>query len=89
MEQTIQRWGNSQGIRIPKPALEAAGLSVDDRVELAASSEGLLVRKAAPKKHQSIRELFEAFYGVPFDEIPRVDPEPEADWGEPTGHETW
>ena len=34
MYATIQRWGNSQGLRIPKALLDALGLRENDRVEL-------------------------------------------------------
>ena len=34
MYATIQRWGNSQGLRIPKALLDAVGLKEHDRVEL-------------------------------------------------------
>lgn len=87
--QTIQRWGNSQGIRIPKTMLKAADLAVNDRVELKASPEEIVIRRAEPNKHRTLRERFEAFYGQPFDEIPRITLEPEVDWGEPVGKEVW
>lgn len=31
MQATIQKWGNSQGIRIPKAFLEALGIRENDR----------------------------------------------------------
>ena len=34
MQATIQKWGNSQGIRIPKAFLEALGMKENDVVEL-------------------------------------------------------
>ena len=34
MYATIQKWGNSQGLRIPKALLDAVGLKEHDRVEL-------------------------------------------------------
>lgn len=45
MQQTIQRWGNSQGIRIPRAVLEMAGMFIGDRVELIAASNEILVHK--------------------------------------------
>lgn len=34
MQATIQKWGNSQGIRIPKAFLEAVGMTENDCVSL-------------------------------------------------------
>lgn len=87
MEAIIQRWGDSQGIRIPKFLLKSVGLSVGDRVELSASSEGILIRKAHPREHRTLAERFESFYGWPFSETPREASAPEVDWGEPRGKE--
>jgi antitoxin MazE len=45
MKTRIVRIGNSQGIRIPKPLLEAAGLQGE--VDLTSSRGGLLIRPAS------------------------------------------
>ncbi len=42
MKTRIVRIGNSQGVRIPKPLLDQAGLSGD--VELVPADQGLLIR---------------------------------------------
>ena len=34
MTTTLQKWGNSQGIRLPKPLVTALGLEVGNEVEL-------------------------------------------------------
>ena len=34
MYATVQKWGNSQGIRIPKTLLDTLGIFENDRVEL-------------------------------------------------------
>lgn len=47
MKTRIVRIGNSQGIRIPKPLLEEAGLEGD--VELRLTDAGLIVAPAAPR----------------------------------------
>ena len=45
MYATIQRWGNSQGLRIPKAMLEAIGLRENDRVELTQEEDGIRIQK--------------------------------------------
>lgn len=55
MEATIQRWGNSQGIRIPKLALESFGLSVNDRVKLERTEDGFVAHKVVTPNQQMFR----------------------------------
>lgn len=38
-------------------------------------------------KHKTLKERLEEFYGVPFDQVPRRESEPEIDWGPDVGHE--
>ena len=66
MYATIQRWGNSQGLRIPKALLDALGLRENDRVELIQSDDGIQIKKAAAG-HRTLEERLVAFYGKPVD----------------------
>ena len=45
MYATIQKWGNSQGLRIPRPILESLGIRENDRVELVPSGDTLTIKK--------------------------------------------
>ena len=87
MYATIQRWGNSQGLRIPKALLDALGLRENDRVELIQSDDGIQIKKAAAG-HRTLEERLVAFYGKPVDEIPRLETQ-EIDWGKRAGDEEW
>lgn len=87
MYATIQRWGNSQGLRIPKALLDELGLRENDRVELIQSDDSIQIKKAAAG-HRTLEERLVAFYGKPVDEITRLNT-PEIDWGERTGDEVW
>jgi len=87
MYATIQKWGNSQGLRIPKVLLDALGLRENDRVELSQTSDGIHIKKAVAG-HRTLEERLTAFYGKPVDEIPRLDDQ-EIDWGGATGEEAW
>ena len=62
MYATIQRWGNSQGLRIPKALLDALGLRENDRVELIQSDDGIQIKKTAAG-HRTLEERLAAFYG--------------------------
>ena len=44
MKARIVRIGNSQGLRLPRPLLDAAGFSTDDDVEVEARAGELVVR---------------------------------------------
>lgn len=90
MQTTIQPWGNSQGLRIPKAVLQSVGLEVNDRVELGPAEDGLMIRRVIPlKRHRTLKERLEDFYGLPIEQIHRVNPEPEVNWGPPVGAEIW
>jgi len=85
---TLQRWGNSQGIRIPKALLDALDLRENDRVELVQEKDGITVKKAAAIRHRTLEERLTAFYGKPIDQIQRLD-DHEVDWGDAQGVEEW
>jgi antitoxin MazE len=78
----IQKWGNSQGLRLGKQVLEDARIAVGDSVDVAAH-DGVIV--IAPLKRirgkQSLQELVSR--------IPRNYKTREIDWGKPMGRETW
>jgi len=78
----IQKWGNSQGLRLGKQVLEEARIAVGDSVDVAAR-DGVIV--IAPVKRirgkQSLRELVSR--------IPKNYKTKELDWGRPRGREVW
>lgn len=77
---TIQKWGNSHGIRIPKSILETASIRENDKVEILAEQDCIIIRRSR-KKHLSIEERFKGYSGEYSCH--------EADTGEPTGNEVW
>jgi len=78
----IQRWGNSQGLRLAKQVLEDACISVGDNVDVTAR-DGMIV--IAPVRRvrgkQSLQELVTR--------IPKNYKTREIDWGEAVGREVW
>ena len=54
MYTTIQKWGNSNAIRIPKTILEMAELSENDKVELKVQDGNITILPV--KKHISLAE---------------------------------
>jgi len=57
MQSTIVKWGNSQGIRLPKHLLESVNLAENDTVEITTDGDILIIRKSKPKKrHMTLKE---------------------------------
>jgi antitoxin MazE len=78
----VQKWGNSQGLRLPKQLLEDAHISVGDDVDVT-TQEGIIVI-APVKRVRGKRSLQELVSRIPKDyEVGEVD------WGEPVGKEAW
>jgi antitoxin MazE len=88
MQTTIQKWGNSQGIRIPKAFLEALGMFENDTVEISRKDDNIVITKVEEHKYNNLSERLEAFYGKSIDEI-FVESETEIDTGKPMGGEIW
>ncbi len=49
MQTTIRRWGNSQGLRIPRDLLRQLGWELQDDVELIVSGDKIIIRKNKPQ----------------------------------------
>lgn len=79
MVTTIQKWGNSQGIRIPKYLLDAVEWKEDEPLVLSADKNKIIIEKAKPRKN--IMELFADYDG---EYVPE-----KIDWGDPEGEEVW
>ena len=89
MYATIQKWGNSHGLRIPRKLLESAQLKENDQVDLIRTEHGIEIRPVAGSRHRTLEERLTAFYGRSVEEIGRIGDSPELDWGKPEGSEVW
>ena len=78
----IQKWGNSQGLRLAKQVLEDAHISVGDDVDVTAR-DGLIV--VAPARRVRGRRSLEQLVS----RIPKKYKTEETDWGQPVGKEVW
>ena len=78
----IQKWGNSQGLRLARQVLEDAHLEVGDEVDVA-TREGMIVIASVRRIRgkQNLEDLVLR--------IPRNYDSKEADWGKPVGREVW
>lgn len=80
MVSKVQRWGNSQGLRLPKHILESADISVGDNVEIV-SQEGQIIIKKIAKRKFNLAEMVSR--------MPRNYKAREESFGEPMGKEEW
>ena len=58
METRLMKWGNSQGIRLPKTLLDEAQLTSGDRVRVVVKSGMIVISRARPK--YTLKELVDA-----------------------------
>ena len=78
----IQKWGNSQGLRIAKQVLDEANIAVGDEVDVTTRDGRILITPA--RRIRGVRNLRDLVSRIPPDFKPG-----ELDWGEPTGREDW
>ena len=80
MTTTIQKWGNSQGVRIPKTLLDTVNWAEDEQIIIVADNGKIIMEKAKGRR-KNIKELFEN-YDEEYEPV-------EMDWGNPEGEEIW
>lgn len=78
----VQKWGNSQGLRLSRQLLEDAQIAVGDEVKVDVRDGVIVVApvKRSRGKH-NLQELVER--------IPKDYQAEELDWGCPVGKEVW
>lgn len=78
----VQKWGNSQGVRVPLKLLEEVNISVGDEVDVTVQ-EGTIVVSPSQRIRGRYR-LEDLLAQMPEDYEPT-----EVDWGTPVGREEW
>ena len=80
MEIRLQKWGNSDGIRIPSNILKALNLKTNDTLNLEQIDDKIIISK--PKKTKiSLKEKFEEYEGKNLAK--------DFEWDEAKGNELW
>ena len=68
MHTTIQKWGNSQAIRLPKAILETASLKENEQVQILAKRNTIIIKKAEKKRtHKTLAERLKDWDGKPYE----------------------
>ena len=86
MTVTLQKWGNSQGIRIPRQIIKDLVLKEKDILSIEKIDDTIVFKKA--KVHKSLKNRLEEFYHKPISKIKKLVTE-EIDTGSPVGEEIW
>ena len=91
MTTAIVKWGNSRGIRLPKPFLADLDLKDSDMVDVVAEDGKIIIKKSAKRQHKTLKQRVEEFYGKDFETVLKENPYEfvEVDWGGPVGEEVW
>jgi antitoxin MazE len=79
MTTTVQKWGNSLGLRIPKNIADSIGLSVGGNVSVSLKNGAIIVELKS-----KILDLKKAMKNYKPE-----DYHAELDWGSPVGKELW
>ena len=61
MQAVIQKWGNSQAVRLPRAALNAANMSVNDAVSIDVQENLITLRKLPQRR--TLDDLFAGYTG--------------------------
>lgn len=79
MTTNIQKWGNSQGVRIPKIILELLEWKDNEELSISTECDKIIIQKA--KSPLTLSDVFKDY---------NEDYKPETiNWGEPVGGEIW
>lgn len=77
----IRRWGNSAAVRLPAAALAAAGIPVDDLVEVREEGGRIVIERKTLRPMKNLEQLI--------DGITPENLHEETDWGPAVGREFW
>ena len=77
---TLSKWGNGQGILIPKRFSELLGLKTGDKVSISVEKEKIVIER--PEERYTLAARKRDWDG-------KGEPLRENDWGRPVGKEMW
>ena len=79
---TIQKWGNSQGLRLAKAVLQEAQLNVGDEVDISVEDGRIIIEPTTKVRGRyDLQELLS--------KMPKEYRVEELDWDGPVGKEVW
>lgn len=79
MTTTVQKWGNSLGVRIPQKIAKNFDIVNGSELEVEVSEDGIILKPVT--KDPTLEELMAG--------ITKENQHEEIDWGKPEGNEIW
>jgi antitoxin MazE len=93
MHAHILKWGNSNAVRLSKAILETAFIKENDEVEIKAEKDCITIKKVDIRRHLTIQERYENYYGKSLveisDDLTQDEGPGEYGWGKQEGEELW
>ncbi len=80
MEARLQKWGNSDGIRIPSVILKSLNIKTNDKLKIEQVDDKIVISKCNKDKI-SLKELFDEYHGKNLAK--------EFEWDDARGREIW
>ena len=80
MDARLQKWGNSDGVRIPKAFLQSLNLKTNDKIIIEQVDDKIVISKSTKDKI-SLKELFDEYHGKNMAK--------EFEWDDARGREIW
>ena len=78
----VQKWGNSQGLRLTKALLQEVQINVGDEVNVSVQEGRIIIEPVTKVRGKyDLKELVS--------KMPQEYHVEELDWGEPSGKEVW
>ena len=77
---TLSKWGNGQGVLIPKRFCEQLGLKTGDKVSISADRTRIIIER--PEENYTLAARMRNWDG-------KGEPVRDYDWGKPVGREMW
>jgi antitoxin MazE len=78
----VQKWGNSQGLRLSKELLSGVEIDIGDAVDVTVNNGSIVITPA--RRVRGGLDLAELVASIPADFTPEA-----LDWGPPVGREVW
>jgi antitoxin MazE len=81
LTQSLQKWGNSAGVRLPKKVIEEAHLKLDEPLEITVKGKSVILTPVTKLKKVNLDDMLKG--------VTPADVGGEYDWGLPIGKEVW
>ena len=81
MQLTVNKWGNSSAIRLPKKLVQQLHLHNNDVLDYEVSENKIILQKATTVPELTVDNLFKNYHGEPTSVTPHIF--------ESTGNEKW